>query len=64
MTERDYWELFEVTGNISDYLSYRRSLAASSRIEEDNNDETDDRGFGDLGKQDRRGGSGDYPFNA
>lgn len=63
MTEQEYWKMFEQTGDIENYLNYRRSLGAYGAKDGYDN-ENDDGRTGDMGEQDRRSGSGDYPFDA
>lgn len=63
MTSREYWEAFEKTGRIQAYINYKRSLGAMGAID-NYDDENDDGRFGNMGTQDGRGRSGDYPFDA
>lgn len=63
MTSRDDWEIFEKTGQVQAYLNYKRSLGATGAAG-NYDDENDDGRLGNMGTQDGRGRSGDYPFDA
>jgi hypothetical protein len=62
MTDREYWKMFEQTGNIQDYLNYRRSLSSGAGGSYEDEDYYGR--IGDMGEEDRRSRSGDYPFDA